>query len=55
MTTATPRFAYTVHTKPHQRASSCVARREWESKCPQHILVSEWMSKIEAVLGEKEG
>ena len=34
------------------RADVCIACRECESKCPQHILISEWMPQVHAVLGE---
>ena len=34
------------------RASACIACRECEEKCPQHILISEWMPDVHAVLGE---
>jgi predicted aldo/keto reductase-like oxidoreductase len=35
-----------------QRASACIACRECETKCPQHILMSEEMPRVQAVLGE---
>ncbi len=34
------------------RADACIQCRECEEKCPQHILISEWMPVIKAVLGE---
>jgi len=34
------------------RASACIACRECEEKCPQHILISEWMPRVYEVLGE---
>ncbi|MHB9034389.1 MAG: aldo/keto reductase [Anaerolineae bacterium] len=37
-----------------KRASECIACRECESKCPQHIEISEWMPLVQAVLGEGE-
>lgn len=37
-----------------QRASECIACRECESLCPQHIPISEWMPLVHAVLGEGE-
>lgn len=35
-----------------QRASACIQCRECEPKCPQNILISEWMPYIHQVLGE---
>jgi uncharacterized protein len=37
-----------------KQASDCIACRECESKCPQHILISEWMPQVHAVLGEDQ-
>jgi len=34
------------------RASECIQCRECEELCPQHILISEWMPRVHAVLGE---
>jgi predicted aldo/keto reductase-like oxidoreductase len=34
------------------RASACIQCRECEEKCPQHILISEWMPIVHEVLGE---
>ena len=34
------------------RASACIQYRECEDLCPQHILISEWMPRVHAVLGE---
>jgi len=34
------------------RASACIQCRECEELCPQSILVSEWMPRVHAVLGE---
>jgi predicted aldo/keto reductase-like oxidoreductase len=34
------------------RASACIQCRECEEKCPQHILISEWMPVVHEVLGE---
>ena len=33
------------------RASACIQCRECEDMCPQHILISEWMPRVHAVLG----
>ncbi len=35
-----------------QRAGKCAACQECESKCPQHIAISEWMPRVHQVLGE---
>ena len=34
------------------RASACIQCRECEEKCPQQILISEWMTNVHQVLGE---
>ena len=34
------------------RASACIQCRECEEKCPQNILISEWMPLVHGVLGE---
>jgi len=34
------------------RASACIQCRECEDKCPQSILISEWMLRVHEVLGE---
>jgi len=34
------------------RASECIQCRECEDKCPQSILISEWMPVVHEVLGE---
>jgi predicted aldo/keto reductase-like oxidoreductase len=34
------------------RASACIQCRECEVKCPQQIVISEWMPVVHAVLGE---
>ncbi len=34
------------------RASACTQCRECEEKCPQHILISEWMPYVHKTLGE---
>jgi len=36
------------------RASACTQCRECEEKCPQKILISEWMPQVHASLGEGE-
>ena len=35
-----------------QRASACIQCRECEEKCPQDILISQWMPIVHQVLGE---
>jgi hypothetical protein len=35
-----------------ERANQCIQCRECEEKCPQDILISEWMPIVHAVLGE---
>ena len=37
-----------------KQATDCIGCRECESKCPQHILISEWMPQVHAVLGENQ-
>jgi predicted aldo/keto reductase-like oxidoreductase len=37
-----------------KRSSACTQCRECEPKCPQNILISEWMPKISRVLAEGE-
>jgi predicted aldo/keto reductase-like oxidoreductase len=34
------------------RAAACIACHECEEKCPQKILIADWMQEIHAVLGE---
>jgi predicted aldo/keto reductase-like oxidoreductase len=36
----------------NERASACIQCRECEEKCPQSILISEWMPLVHEVLGE---
>jgi predicted aldo/keto reductase-like oxidoreductase len=35
-----------------QRASACIQCKECESKCPQSIPISEWMVKVDEILGQ---
>ena len=44
------RFRYSVFLKPEQRASECLACKECEDKCPQGILISEWMPRVSELL-----
>ena len=36
------------------QALSCIQCRECEDKCPQSILISEWMPVVHEVLGEEK-
>jgi len=38
----------------NNRANLCVACQECEEKCPQGILVSEWMVKIDQIFAAEE-
>lgn len=44
------RFRYKVYISDSERSDRCIACRECEEKCPQKILISEWMPKIDALL-----
>jgi len=46
------RTGYTVWTSEEVRASQCIQCRECEEKCPQSIVISEWMPIVHEVLGE---
>ena len=48
-----PRFTYGRFLTETERAGHCTACRECEEKCPQSILISEWMPKVHAMLGNK--
>ena len=37
---------------PEQQASACIQCRECESKCPQSIPISEWMIRLDEILGQ---
>jgi hypothetical protein len=41
-----------LHVDEGARASACVQCRVCEDKCPQSIIISEWMPLVHAVLGE---
>ncbi len=41
---------YNGHFRESERASACIACKECEEKCPQQILISEWMPKVHAAL-----
>ena len=46
------REEYSGEISEEARASACIQCRECEDKCPQSILVSEWMTYVHEVLGE---
>jgi hypothetical protein len=48
-----PRFTYGRFLGEKERAEVCTACRECEEKCPQAILISEWMPKVHQMLGAK--
>jgi hypothetical protein len=45
------RFKYQIFIPETARASACVACHTCEDQCPQKIPVSEWMPKVQALLG----
>ncbi|MBU1660516.1 MAG: aldo/keto reductase [Chloroflexi bacterium] len=48
------REAYNMWFAEEERASECIQCRECEEKCPQGILISEWMPRVHEVLGQAE-
>ena len=48
------RMAYKRWIPDEQRASACIQCRECEEKCPQSILISEWMPVVDQVMGQGE-
>lgn len=48
----TSRGIYANYMAEANRAGSCVQCKACEEKCPQKIVISEWMPKVHAVLGE---
>ncbi len=46
------REQYLGRMRENQRASACIQCHECEEKCPQDILISEWMPLVHQVLGE---
>ncbi len=46
------RTAYTRWFPELERADQCTECQECEEKCPQDIMISEWMPIVHAVLGE---
>jgi hypothetical protein len=45
------RFRYKFVLKEEQRAGACIDCGTCEELCPQHIPISEWMPRAEALLG----
>jgi predicted aldo/keto reductase-like oxidoreductase len=48
----TARIRYTRFMNDKQRARACQQCRKCEEKCPQKIPISEWMPKVDSLLGE---
>ncbi len=48
------RMAYNIWFAEEERASECIQCRECEEKCPQSILISEWMPRVHELLGQAE-
>jgi len=48
------RTIYEIFIDEGARANNCIQCRICEEKCPQKIGVSEWMTKVHAVLGERK-
>ena len=48
---AISRNIYTMWFPEPKRASACIQCKECEKKCPQSIAISEWMLKVQDVLG----
>ena len=48
---ASARFRYN-QIPAGERASECIGCMECEDKCPQKILISEWLPRVQAVLGD---
>ena len=44
------RNRYKIYLSDSERSDRCIACRECEEKCPQKILVSEWMPKVDELL-----
>ena len=45
------RFKYQIFIAEAARAGVCAACHECEEECPQKIPISEWMPKVQALLG----
>ncbi len=48
---AAARFRYKFVLREEERAGACIDCDTCEGLCPQHIPISEWMPKVEALLG----
>jgi len=48
------RKGYTRWLPEPERANACIQCRQCEDKCPQNIIISEWMPLVHAVLGEDQ-
>jgi predicted aldo/keto reductase-like oxidoreductase len=51
---AFPRLIYARFVPEGERAAVCAKCRECESKCPQGIAISEWLTEVDAVLGKDQ-
>lgn len=49
---ADARYRYEIFLKESERASACIACRVCEELCPQKIAISDWMPKVDALLGQ---
>jgi uncharacterized protein len=47
-------FIYTHHIPEKARASACIDCNECEPKCPQKIMISDWMPYVDKVLSKAE-
>jgi predicted aldo/keto reductase-like oxidoreductase len=47
-------FVYTHHISEKGRASACIDCNECEPKCPQKIMISDWMPYVDKVLSKVE-
>jgi hypothetical protein len=50
----TARMRYARFLTEKERAHACQLCRKCEEKCPQKILISEWMPKVDALAGEQK-
>ena len=44
-------FKYQIFIPEAARAGACIACHDCEDRCPQKIPISEWMPKVDALLG----
>ncbi len=47
-------FLYEKHFAPGERASACIDCNKCEEKCPQQIMISDWMPYVDSVQSKKE-